>query len=118
VAVAFSPAGRTVLTGSGDNTAGVWEVPTSIEADLEWIKLWTQVSTGMELDPQGGVGFLTADTWNQRRRRLEELGGPPKLWPSDALTEERRAAWKKAAIEADAKRPQGVGGIQGVGGKP
>jgi hypothetical protein len=53
-----------------------------------------------ELDPQGGVTFLSPESWNQRRRRLEELGGPPKLWPSDPLMEERRPAWKKAAIEA------------------
>jgi hypothetical protein len=38
-----------------------------------------QVVTGMELDPTGGMNVLDAPTWQQRRRRLEELGGPPAL---------------------------------------
>jgi hypothetical protein len=106
VAVAFNPDGLTVLTGSVDKTARVWEVPTAMKADAERIKVWTQVSTGTVLDRQGGVGFLSAEAWNQRRRRLEELGGPPKLWPSDPVTKERRAAWRKAAIEADLLKPK------------
>jgi hypothetical protein len=106
--VAFSPDGKTVLTGSDDKTARVWEVPTPMAADVERIKIWTEVMTGTELDPQGGVGFLSAEDWKQRRRRLEELGGPPKLWASDPVTKERRAAWKKAAIEADSIKPKGA----------
>jgi WD40 repeat protein len=78
VAVAFSPDGKTVLTGSCDNTARVWHAPSPIEGDPERIILWAQVITGLELDDYGGTRGLDAGTWEQRRQRLQELGGPPE----------------------------------------
>jgi WD40 repeat protein len=77
-AVAFSPAGKTVLTESYDKTARLWRVPRPIEGDPERIVLWAQVITGLELDDYGGTRFLDAATWEQRRQRLQELGGPPE----------------------------------------
>jgi hypothetical protein len=41
------------------------------------IMLWTQVITGLEVDELTVVHFLDAATWQQRRQRLQELGGPP-----------------------------------------
>jgi hypothetical protein len=35
------------------------------------------VLTGMELDAGGAVQVMDAPTWRERRRRLDELGGPP-----------------------------------------
>jgi hypothetical protein len=76
--VAFSPDGKTVLTGSDDKTARLWRVPRPIEGDPERILLWAQVITGLELDEFGGRRGLDAATWETRRQRLQELGGPPE----------------------------------------
>jgi hypothetical protein len=77
-AAVFSPDGRTVLTGSSDTTARLWEVvPAPVEGKAERIALWIQVITGMELDTSGVARVLDAPDWQQRRQRLEELGGPP-----------------------------------------
>jgi hypothetical protein len=35
--------------------------------------------TGMELDEDGVFHVLDGASWQQRRQRLEELGGPPYL---------------------------------------
>jgi WD40 repeat protein len=77
-AVAFSPDGKIVLTGSDDKTARLWNVPRPIEGDPKRILLWAQVITGLELDEYGGTRGLDAPTWEQRRQRLQELGGPPE----------------------------------------
>jgi len=70
-ALAFSPNGKAVLTGSGDNTARLWKVPTPVAGEAERLVLWTQVLTGMELNADSAVRMLDAETWKQRRRRLE-----------------------------------------------
>jgi WD40 repeat protein len=76
-AVAFSPDGKRVLTGSLDGTARLWDVPFPLSGRVKRIALWTQVLTGMELDQQGAARMLDAGEWQERRRQLEELGGPP-----------------------------------------
>jgi Flp pilus assembly protein TadD len=78
VSVAFSPDGRRILTGSTDKTARVWELaPAPVEGPAERIVLWTQVLTGREVDPSGALHVLDGPSWQQRRRRLQEQGGPP-----------------------------------------
>jgi WD40 repeat protein len=77
LAVAFSPDGNTMFTGSQDNTSRVWEVPSPVTAETERITLWVEVLTGQELDDHGAVRVLDAGTWHERRRRLDQLGGPP-----------------------------------------
>jgi hypothetical protein len=55
-AVAFSPDGQTVLTGSWDGTARLWEARTGKP-------IVTRV--------------LGRQEWEERRRQLEQMGGPP-----------------------------------------
>jgi len=75
--VAFSPDGKTVLTGSGDGMARLWTPPPPVGGDPAHVALWVQVRTGMELDAEGTVQVLPAEAWEQRRRQLQERGGPP-----------------------------------------
>ena len=41
--------------------------------------LWAQVITGLEVDELTAVRVLDAAAWQQRRQRLQELGGPPDV---------------------------------------
>jgi WD40 repeat protein len=78
LAAAFSPDGQTVLTGGTDNMARVWAgLPPPPKGSTERLVLWAQVTTGAELGAGGNVRMLDAPTWQDRRRRLEVLGGPP-----------------------------------------
>ena len=58
-------------------TARLWTPPAPVEGEVERMVLWTQVLTGLELDADGVARVLDAATWQKRRRRLDELGGPP-----------------------------------------
>jgi len=62
-----------------DNAGYLWQFapPSAIHGNPERIRLWVEVITGLELDDAGEVQQLSAATWQQRKQRLEELGGPP-----------------------------------------
>jgi WD40 repeat protein/serine/threonine protein kinase/regulator of sirC expression with transglutaminase-like and TPR domain len=78
-AVAFSPQGGLLLTGSNDKTARLWEAPAPIAGTPERLSRWVEVGSGMELSPDGSVSLLDAAAWQDRRRRLDKLGGPPDV---------------------------------------
>jgi WD40 repeat protein len=75
--VAFRPDGKTALTASEGGTVGRWPVPAPVPGKPERVSLWVQLITGMELDEKGAVGIVDAEAWQERRQRLQELGGPP-----------------------------------------
>ena len=77
--VAFSPDGKTLLTsGLGANRCiRLWPVPTPVTGDALRLALWTEVLTGMELSSEGVVNTLDTEQWQERRERLNKLGGPP-----------------------------------------
>jgi WD40 repeat protein len=78
-AVAFSPDGKRIITGCGDNTARLWELPEPAEGDVERIRLWVQVLTGMELGSDEVIRILDARAWRERQQRLAGLDGAPNL---------------------------------------
>src|SRR5262245_45036870 len=75
--VAFRPDGGAVLAETRDR-AHLWAVPAPVAGDAERIRLWVEVCTGLELEAGGAVVELDAAAWRQRRKRLRELGGPPR----------------------------------------
>jgi WD40 repeat protein len=76
---AFSPDGKTILTAS-TSEARLWDVPPLIADESERIRLWIEVLTCHYWDARDVVQKLSSVEWLARRRRLEELGGPPVPW--------------------------------------
>jgi WD40 repeat protein len=75
--VVFGQEGRTLTTMSSDGTVRVWEVPASMKGNIDHIRLWVQVSTGMELN--GEAARLLDDTELEARwKRLQEVGAVPR----------------------------------------
>lgn len=77
MALTFSQDGRLALTTSWDKGLRIWPVPTRMEGDLDRIKLWLQTATGTELGTHDLPRELDAAAWQERRERLERLGGSP-----------------------------------------
>jgi WD40 repeat protein len=68
---------RTILTGGPDSTARLWRAPTPVPGGVEQVRLWVEVLSGKEMQPDGAVRVLGAAEWQQRRQRLQTLGGAP-----------------------------------------
>jgi WD40 repeat protein/serine/threonine protein kinase len=78
--VAFDRDGRRAATGGRDGAVRQWRLPPPpLEGSPERIRLWAEVLTGIGLDLQGAVHELSAEDLAERRRRLMELGGPPRI---------------------------------------
>jgi tetratricopeptide (TPR) repeat protein len=90
--VAFSPDGKTVVTGSKDYTARLWQMPVAVRADARRIRVWTQVLTGTEMDEHGSLHVLDAKTWHKRRKQLMHQGGTALTAEEDVLLGHQREA--------------------------
>jgi WD40 repeat protein len=76
--VAFRPDGRAVLASGSDARIGsVWHLAAPQVGDPDRIVLWAETSAGLELDENSSFRSLDPSTWQDRKRRLEERGGPP-----------------------------------------
>ena len=82
--VAFSPDGRSLIT-SDRETARWWDAPAPLPEDPPRLAAWVEAVTGLELDERGSIRLLDRAAWLERRRRLEQLGGPPPADPSPRL---------------------------------
>src|SRR5262249_6108879 len=103
-AVAFDASGQRAATGGRDQVMHQWHVPPPpMEGSAERIRLWVEVLTGMELDPQGAVRELRSHERGERRRRVEWLGGRPRIPaavfgpPTSGPDEAKRSAAEAAA---------------------
>jgi WD40 repeat protein/tetratricopeptide (TPR) repeat protein len=85
VHVAFSPDGRFLRTSGDRNAARVWDAPAPLPDDLPRLSAWVEAVTGLELDERGAVRALDRDAWQERHRRLVQLGGPPPPDPAPRL---------------------------------
>jgi WD40 repeat protein len=81
--VAFNARADRFLTAVGDDpdnlrigTTRVWAVPQGTGGDPEYLSLWAQVATGMELDPHGHVRPLDPAAWAARRDWFREREVP------------------------------------------
>jgi hypothetical protein len=80
--VAFAPDGTRFLTSCDDGTLNgsivhTWKTPAPLEGKPERIRVWIATRTGTELKGDSEVHILSPEEWQQRRKQLEEWGGPP-----------------------------------------
>jgi WD40 repeat protein len=76
-ASAFSPTGRALVTGDRDGGLRLWRVPVPVGGAGERLRLWIETAAGAEPDATGSLRPLGRQAWDERRRRLEQLGGAP-----------------------------------------
>ena len=73
----FTPDGSRIVTG-GEDIVSIWDFAVdAVEGDVDRIRLWVEVMTGLTLSAEGDVRMLDAPSWQERRDRLDVLGGPP-----------------------------------------
>ncbi len=77
VFTAFRTDGKTLFTAGGDGIARLTEPPQLLSGDVERVRLWIEVTNGVELDDEGGLRTLSDEVWARRRERLQQLDGPP-----------------------------------------
>jgi len=82
--VAFSRDGRFLLTVDG-RWMRRWDAPAPLPDDVPRLTAWVEAATGLELDERGAIRALDRSAWLERRRRLEQLGGPPPPDPTPRL---------------------------------
>jgi tetratricopeptide (TPR) repeat protein len=83
--VAFSPDGKTILTGCGDGLTRFFSMP-ELPDDPERAAAWIEVLTGLTLDAwRGSIHILDNAAWRASRARLERLGGQPETVPRRQL---------------------------------
>ena len=86
VAVAFSPDGQTLITGSHDDTARLWHLPPPAKDDPVRLQLSIEVRTGFYTDARGIRRTLNQQQWLERKLQLQSLGGPCDIRRWEDLT--------------------------------
>jgi WD40 repeat protein/serine/threonine protein kinase len=74
----FSLDGRRFATGGSDAMARCWKAPIPVEGTVERVSCWVSVTTNLEFDPGDAIRTMDGPTSWDLRRRLTDLGGPPR----------------------------------------
>jgi WD40 repeat protein len=78
--VSFSHDGTHILTSSWDHHVRLWPVIEPVPDEPERVTTWIETMTGLKIGVTGSSELLTWEEWEKRKKRLDELGGPP--WTS------------------------------------
>jgi hypothetical protein len=79
--IAYNSEDKIIATGGADKKVRLWDWPVPVTGDAKRVTAWVEVITGMEMDESGTVKPLDPTGWNQRKARLQALGGPPPNLP-------------------------------------
>jgi WD40 repeat protein len=77
--VCFSHDGKHILTSSWDHNVRLWPVIEPVPDEPERVTAWIETMTGLKIGITGSSELLTWEEWTERKKRLEELGGPPLM---------------------------------------
>ena len=83
--LAFSPDGQSVVVVTENDrlrpdgsTIRLWHLPQMVYDDFTRMAIWVETTTGLAINEDGEFRALKIAVWQERRRRLRELGGPPR----------------------------------------
>jgi len=101
--VALDPSGEIVAAVGKNHGLLLWFLPDPVPGPPDRLVTWVQTITGLELEPEGAVHALNADTWRAKREELDAVGGPPTplLSFSDRVLAEAEAP-PVVAVEVEA----------------
>jgi WD40 repeat protein/serine/threonine protein kinase len=68
--VAFHGDGRTYLSVSEDGELRTSSMPEALSGDVDELRTWVELATGMRLTSRGTVTVMDVDEWVQHRRRV------------------------------------------------
>src|SRR5262249_49883652 len=81
--VDFHPRDHVLATASMDRTVNLWHVAPPIAGEQERVCLWVELLTGVRLEKDGAFAVLDQSAYEERRQRLEALGGAPAGTPAE-----------------------------------
>ncbi len=83
----FNTDSRAIATWNG-RTATLWHLPHEVDHELSRVKAWVETATGLAVNNDGGIYALDHESWDERRKRLRQLGGSPTVasgWLRDPI---------------------------------